>query len=135
MIWNGNELCARGEGSQRRVRGASREDTPSDYDDVDRDALSMIDDVVDEQAYIANTTCEMRVFLALGDGESWGQVKTSSDCTIWGPLAFRVFAWGQNRIRLYQEAGLNPKMPMLRGSELYHRGEHPEHDNWHFLPG
>eukprot|EP00959_Pyramimonas_sp_CCMP1952_P080700 1686155-Pyramimonas_sp.AAC.1 len=24
---------------------------------------------------------------------------------------------------------------MLRGSEIYHRGEHPENDNWHFLPG
>eukprot|EP00959_Pyramimonas_sp_CCMP1952_P310561 6499361-Pyramimonas_sp.AAC.1 len=26
-------------------------------------------------------------------------------------------------------------MLLLRGSELYHRGEHPEGDNWHFLPG
>eukprot|EP00959_Pyramimonas_sp_CCMP1952_P139811 2925811-Pyramimonas_sp.AAC.1 len=26
-------------------------------------------------------------------------------------------------------------MLMLRGSDIYHRGEHPENDNWHFLPG
>eukprot|EP00959_Pyramimonas_sp_CCMP1952_P137853 2885443-Pyramimonas_sp.AAC.1 len=44
-------------------------------------------------------------------------------------FASRVFAWGQNRIHLYQEAGFNPKMLLLRGSELCHRGEHPEHDN------
>eukprot|EP00959_Pyramimonas_sp_CCMP1952_P467092 9491034-Pyramimonas_sp.AAC.1 len=89
MIWSGDELCVRGEGSQRRVKGARREDTPSDYDDVERDALSMIDDVVDEQAYTANAMGEMLVFLARGDGESWNQVKTSSDCTIWDNLASR----------------------------------------------
>eukprot|EP00959_Pyramimonas_sp_CCMP1952_P409191 8575542-Pyramimonas_sp.AAC.1 len=76
MIWNGSELCVRGDGSRRRVTGARREDMPTDYDDVDRDALSMIDDVVDEQAYIANATGEMHAFLALGDGESWNQAKT-----------------------------------------------------------
>eukprot|EP00959_Pyramimonas_sp_CCMP1952_P053850 1126448-Pyramimonas_sp.AAC.1 len=47
----------------------------------------MIDDVVDEQAYVANATGEMLVFLALGGGESWNQAETSSDCTIWGTLA------------------------------------------------
>jgi hypothetical protein len=135
MIWNGNELCVHGEGQQRRVKGARREDTPSDYDDVERDAFSMIDDVVDEQAYVANATGEMLVFLALGDGENWNQAKTSSDCTIWDTLASRTFAWGQNRIHHYHEASYNPKMPKLRGSEIYHCGSHPENDNWHFLPG
>eukprot|EP00959_Pyramimonas_sp_CCMP1952_P209833 4390404-Pyramimonas_sp.AAC.1 len=95
----------------------------------------MIDDVVDEQAYVANATGEMLVFFALGDGGSWNQAKTSSDCTMWDTLASRTFGRGQNRIHLYREAGYNPKMFMLRGSELYHRGEHPDNDNWHFLPG
>eukprot|EP00959_Pyramimonas_sp_CCMP1952_P250006 5226517-Pyramimonas_sp.AAC.1 len=95
LIWNSDELCVHGEGLQRRVRGARREDTPSDYDDVERDALSMIDDVVDEQAYVANATGEMLGFLALGDGESWNQAKTSSDCTIWDTLVSRTFARGQ----------------------------------------
>eukprot|EP00959_Pyramimonas_sp_CCMP1952_P152553 3192123-Pyramimonas_sp.AAC.1 len=95
----------------------------------------MIDDVVDEQACIANATGEVLVFLALGGGESWNQAKTSSDCTIWDALASRVFARGQSRMHLYQEAGFNPKVPLPRGSELHHRGEHPEHDNLHFMPG
>eukprot|EP00959_Pyramimonas_sp_CCMP1952_P263375 5507632-Pyramimonas_sp.AAC.1 len=34
----------------------------------------MIDDVVDEQAYIAQTTGAMLVMLVLGDGQSWKQL-------------------------------------------------------------
>eukprot|EP00959_Pyramimonas_sp_CCMP1952_P287760 6017926-Pyramimonas_sp.AAC.1 len=71
----------------------------------------------------------MLVFLALGDGQRWNQNQTSSDCAAWDTLASRVFARGQNRIHLYQEAGSNPNMLTLRGSELYHRGERPEGDN------
>eukprot|EP00959_Pyramimonas_sp_CCMP1952_P335045 7015932-Pyramimonas_sp.AAC.1 len=49
VIWNGNELCAYHDGIQRRVKGARRADTPSGYDEVESDALSVIDNVVDEQ--------------------------------------------------------------------------------------
>eukprot|EP00959_Pyramimonas_sp_CCMP1952_P209950 4392849-Pyramimonas_sp.AAC.1 len=89
MIWNGSELCVRGDGSQRRVKGARREVTPSDCDDVESGALSMIDDVVDEHAFVANASGEMLVPLALGNGQSWNRTKTSSDCTIGDALASR----------------------------------------------
>ncbi|CAK0790537.1 unnamed protein product, partial [Prorocentrum cordatum] len=71
MIWNGNELCVYHDGVHGRVKGARREDTRSDYDEVERDALSMIDDVVDEQAYVANATGDVLVMLALGENYTY----------------------------------------------------------------
>eukprot|EP00959_Pyramimonas_sp_CCMP1952_P328144 6870223-Pyramimonas_sp.AAC.1 len=56
IVWNGSELCERQDGIRRRVKGSRQGDKPSDYDELENNALSMIDDVVDEQAYVAQTT-------------------------------------------------------------------------------
>eukprot|EP00959_Pyramimonas_sp_CCMP1952_P090810 1901158-Pyramimonas_sp.AAC.1 len=67
----------------------------------------MIDDVVDEQAYVSHTTGDLLVMLALAAGQSWKHIKRGSDRRIWDALASRVFAWWQNGINLYQEGGRN----------------------------
>eukprot|EP00959_Pyramimonas_sp_CCMP1952_P413465 8664067-Pyramimonas_sp.AAC.1 len=69
VVWDGNEPCDYHGDICRRMKGRRREDKPSDYDEPEQDALSMIDDVVDEQAYVAHATGDMLVMLALGDGQ------------------------------------------------------------------
>ncbi|CAK0822682.1 unnamed protein product, partial [Prorocentrum cordatum] len=134
IAWNGNELCDHRD-NRRRVKGARRGDNPLQYDELERQALSMMDDVVDEQAHIAETTGAMLVILVMGDGQSWRHPRGSAGRRIWDALASRILARGQNRINIYQKAGQNPKMLILRGSGLYHKGQHPTGDDWHFLPG
>eukprot|EP00959_Pyramimonas_sp_CCMP1952_P390820 8190120-Pyramimonas_sp.AAC.1 len=60
IVWDGSELCHHND-DRRRVKGARRGDSPLQHDELERRALSMVDDVVDEQAHMAETTEAMLV--------------------------------------------------------------------------